>query len=200
MKKISSIIVAVLIILIISVCFIKINKANKIIKKYSIKYKENSQKVKEMNDKFNLRYNMLGRKIRLTKFSNINGKDIDDFSKINSKYLLLMIIPKINCGQCISRFTYYLNKLESLRIKVSVLGYKKSNMIKVKKQFSIKKPVYFIDDYKWFKRNNIEKGPIVLLLDGKTHQILNIFYSLYFIDNIEKRFMNFITRLNNEKS
>jgi len=200
MKKISSIIIGFLILLIIIVSLVKIYKANKIIKEFSSRYKENSQKVKEMNDKFNLRYNMLGKKIKLSNFSSINKINKSIVNNKNNEYLLLMIIPKINCGQCISKFTYYLNKFKPIRIRILVLGYKKINMIKVKKQFSIKKPVYFIDDYKWFKSNNIEKGPIVLLLDGKTNQVLNIFYSLYFLDNIEKRFMNFITRLNDEKS
>jgi len=157
------------------------------------KYKEEYIKIRQ---DFKLKYSLLGRKIKLNNFSGINEKSNIIKKEKKYKYILLMVLPKINCGQCISKFAYYLNNLKNRKIKSFIIGFDKENMIRKKRQYLFEKEVFYINDYNWFNEYGIKKGPILLILDLETNKVLNLFYGLYFIEDLENKFMEYIDKLN----
>ena len=169
---------------ILSLSFIYINNKKKI--RYEKIYKNFNKEKKE-------KYKILGSLVDLSEFKNIKNNKLFIGKNDKYKYLLILVIPKIYCGQCLHGILKYFNNLSEIKINSVAIGYKKNNMKIIKNKYFIKKKVYFISNYKWFKKAGMLKGPYLLLVDANTKKVLN----LYKNDNIKSvsAFFGFVDKL-----
>ena len=69
-------------------------------------------------------------------------------------------------------------------------------MIQKKSQYNIEYPIYYTDSLEWFIKHKIEKGPRLILLDADNMKVINLFSALYFIDDVEQKYVEFIEQVN----
>lgn len=192
MKKSIKLINIILLVIILFLAFWKIYKANKVINNY----KDKLLKIKTLKKKYNQKYLYIGRKLTLNNFKSLKNNKSLKLIKNDSKYLFLLIITKYNCPKCISKFVYNLNRFYDENVQILITGYNKNNMYKRKKQYHIKKPIFYINKYSWFENNNFNKGPIAVILDRNTRKILNIFKGVTFINDREVKIVRYLKYLN----
>jgi len=155
---------------------------------------ENSYKavVKELEIKFNL----LGTEFDFNGYKNLSDDQQFEYNMGKERYILLLILSKLNCGQCLSKYLYNLCQVNESSVKIIVLGIKKEFLENKIRLYDIDYPILYTDEIKWFEHYGVEKGPFVLLINAETRKIVNVQYGLYFIDNIEKRYIDFIKEIN----
>ncbi len=163
-------------------------KKNKKLKIYKNFYKKRYKYQKD-------RYQLLGRKLNFSKFKRLKDDTFIYCERPIYQYLLVMVIPKSYCGQCIHEMVKYLNILDFKNVKVLIIGYNKINMKIKKNKYFIKKEVYYCDRYKWFKKNKIYTGPILLLVDNKSKKIINLYKKDNYQVNPIDDFFDFIKQL-----
>ena len=93
------------------------------------------------------------------------------YSKIGKRYVLMILLSKLNCNSCLVKFRYNLSNLDLKDIFVVKLkDYNNGNFIIIGKKY----PLFLSKNNGLLKRVNISTGPVFIFYDKLDNSVVDI--------------------------